>query len=818
MIRVGALDGGAVRSCCSNEERTASETSQTSVSVSMVVPAGEETDHDAIWPSACEETGSPKKVTNKTRRAGIDDEDQLEFEDMESTSEEWDDGPAERMEAASTKMKPHIVRSIVDALKMSSVFHSLEDSQLHEVASTMRREVYKDKEVIIRQGDMPEDTDCMYYLASGEVHLHISGTQSEKQQVIPKKSGWVFGDVAILFGSPRTASIVASGKCTLYALNRLDFVTLMKHVPKIRMLRFLRKLPFLKSVSDNKLITFGREAQLQTCEKDTQMIVRNEMFYIIRRGRVRVEESTDQGSHVLTRGNFFNVEETRSYHAMNDVELIMVQQSTYQQLGGAELYLQIVEEAVMQILTVIGNIDVEMLDIADIVRRNPLISAGKGEVILGMDQPIDHLYVIVKGEVEAQTPSNSDFNELKVKRHNGAQFFGDKWNRKILCSAEVIVTSGRVQLLKISHRVLSIAGIRRTMKARKSIGHQLSRRVVDALPLTYEEPKIPFKDLNQHRVVGEGEYGAVRFVTHRSTGEQFALKIMHKAAIKDTKTAEHVIMERKMLVRLDGNNFLVGLRGAYQDERSIYLLMDWVPGGELFSRIIDCGGKLPDHHAVFYAANVVLAYSIMHKLDIIYRDLKPENMLIDRNGYLKLADYGFATVSDGSAWTVCGTPDYQAPEIITRQGASKASDFWALGVLIYEMLTGDAPFKSPSNDRWDIHRRILSGRFYVPDYISQHAADLITQLLQVDPEKRLGYRETDLEKVKSHPWFKNVDWDKLSKQAVSAPFIPKLVNSTDTSCFDQYDTPMKMDAPSVRHNFFGKECPWSCLWSWIDEF
>jgi len=160
-------------------------------------------------------------------------------------------------------------------------------------------------------------------------------------------------------------------------------------------------------------------------------------------------------------------------------------------------------------------------------------------------------------------------------------------------------------------------------------------------------------------------------------------------------------------------------------------VQDWVPGGELFSRIIDCGGHLQESHAVFYAANVVIAYTVMHSMSILYRDLKPENMLIGKNGYLVLADYGFATIDDGQAWTVCGTPDYQAPEIISKQGASKASDCWALGILIYELLCGNAPFKSPEDDRWDTHKRILFGKFHIPVYVSDTAADLITKLLQV---------------------------------------------------------------------------------------
>jgi serine/threonine protein kinase len=173
------------------------------------------------------------------------------------------------------------------------------------------------------------------------------------------------------------------------------------------------------------------------------------------------------------------------------------------------------------------------------------------------------------------------------------------------------------------------------------------------------------------------------------------------------------------------------LRGAFQDQNCLYMLMDWVPGGELF-HYIDVMRCFDEPTAKFYAANAMLSMEYLHGKGIVYRDLKPENLVMEANGYLKLADFGFAKhVGSNKAFTICGTPDYQAPEVIMRRGTTKAADYWAIGVLIFEMLVGEPPFMSASGNPWDTFRRAMTGRCHVPSHVSTAAADLIYKLLQV---------------------------------------------------------------------------------------
>ena len=195
---------------------------------------------------------------------------------------------------------------------------------------------------------------------------------------------------------------------------------------------------------------------------------------------------------------------------------------------------------------------------------------------------------------------------------------------------------------------------------------------------------------------------------------------------------------------------------------------------------------LPPFVAQFYAAEVVLAFEFLHSQGIVYRDLKPENMVINRDGHIRIIDFGFAKVlaDQGITYTLCGTPDYLAPEILRQQGYGMGVDWWALGVLIYEMLTGTPPFYDSNHLK--LYDKIRFSDPSFPPGLDDTAKDLISRLLYKDPFRRLGCGHQGVNEIKSHPWFKEVRWDTLLGLRVKPPFKPKLASPGDESNFDTY--------------------------------
>jgi serine/threonine protein kinase len=290
-------------------------------------------------------------------------------------------------------------------------------------------------------------------------------------------------------------------------------------------------------------------------------------------------------------------------------------------------------------------------------------------------------------------------------------------------------------------------------------------------------------------IVGTGTFGRVYLVRHRPTGKYYAMKTLRKTEVVRLKQVEHINSEKAILSSIR-HPFIVNLYRSFQDEKYLFMIMEYVIGGELFSHLRRAG-RFNNEVTRFYAAEIVLALEYLHSLNIVYRDLKPENLLIDSQGHIKITDFGFSKRVEDRTWTLCGTPEYLAPEIIQSKGHGKAVDWWALGILIFEMLAGYPPFFD--DNPFGIYEKILGGRIAFPSHFDPNAKDLIRKLLAADRTRRLGNLKGGAIDVKTHKWFRGVDFDALIQRRVNPPIIPEVEHEGDTNYFEKYEDPVDVD-------------------------
>jgi len=303
-------------------------------------------------------------------------------------------------------------------------------------------------------------------------------------------------------------------------------------------------------------------------------------------------------------------------------------------------------------------------------------------------------------------------------------------------------------------------------------------------PLRETKGKYTLADFAIQRTLGTGSFGRVHLVQSKHNQRFYAVKVLKKAQVVKMKQVEHTNDERKMLQRCR-HPFLITLWGTWQDSKNLYMVMDFIEGGELFS-LLRKSQRFPNPVAKFYAAEVTLALDYLHSMNIIYRDLKPENLLLDRHGHIKITDFGFAKEVPDITWTLCGTPDYLAPEVVSSKGYNKSVDWWSLGILIFEMLAGFTPFWD-SGSPLKIYENILKGRVKYPPYIHPDAQDLLSKLITADLTKRLGNLHGGSKDVMQHQWFAEVTWERLAKKDIDAPYVPPVRGGAgDASLFDKY--------------------------------
>ncbi|XP_041788134.1 protein kinase C isoform X4 [Anopheles merus] len=295
--------------------------------------------------------------------------------------------------------------------------------------------------------------------------------------------------------------------------------------------------------------------------------------------------------------------------------------------------------------------------------------------------------------------------------------------------------------------------------------------------------KVFLNDFNFIKVLGKGSFGKVMLAEKKGTDEVYAIKVLKKDVILQDDDVDCTMTEKRILALAAKHPFLTALHSCFQTPDRLFFVMEYVNGGDLMFQI-QRARKFDEPRAAFYAAEVTLALQFLHRNGVIYRDLKLDNILLDAEGHCKLADFGMCKegiTGDNLTSTFCGTPDYIAPEILQELDYGPSVDWWALGVLMYEMMAGQPPFEADNED--DLFEAILRDDVLYPVWLSREAVSILKGFMTKNAAKRLGCTDGE-NQIRSHPFFKDMDWEALEQRKVRPPFRPRVRSARDALNFD----------------------------------
>ncbi|XP_069005522.1 protein kinase C delta type-like [Embiotoca jacksoni] len=300
-------------------------------------------------------------------------------------------------------------------------------------------------------------------------------------------------------------------------------------------------------------------------------------------------------------------------------------------------------------------------------------------------------------------------------------------------------------------------------------------------PTTVPRVHLTLSHLVFHKVLGKGSFGKVLLAELKGQGQYFAVKVLKKDVVLMDDDVECTMVEKRVLALAWENPFLTHLYSTFQSKEHLFFVMEYLNGGDLMFHIQD-KGRFDLNRATFYAAEIVVGLQFLHSKGIIYRDLKLDNVMLSKDGHIKIADFGMCkekVFGEARATTFCGTPDYIAPEILLGQKYTFSVDWWSFAVLVYEMLIGQSPFQGDDED--ELFESIRSDIPHYPRWITKEAKNLLELLFERDPSRRLGV----VGDIRAHPFFKTINWTALEKREVDPPFKPKVKSPSDCSNFDR---------------------------------
>ncbi|XP_041045020.1 cGMP-dependent protein kinase 2 isoform X3 [Carcharodon carcharias] len=428
----------------------------------------------------------------------------------------------------------------------------------------------------------------------------------------------------------------------------------------------------------------------------------------------------------------------------------------------------------------------------------------KGDYIIREGEEGSTFFILAKGKVKVTQSTEYHIEPQLIKVLQRGDYFGEK--ALIRTFNQTVGTFDELQnYLQGYVAELARDDEKRHAKISTSVqGGEISLEMIRMKEkVATFSPTSPFRNLEIITTLGIGGFGRVELVKMKNENVTFAVKCIKKKHIVDTRQQEHIYSEKKILEEAC-SPFIVTLFRSFKDNKYVYMLLEACLGGEIWSTLRD-RGCFDECTAKFCISCVTEAFDYLHHIGVIYRDLKPENLMLDTEGYVKLVDFGFAKkIGKGQkTWTFCGTPEYVAPEIILNKGHDFGVDFWSLGILVFELLTGSPPFSG--YDQMMIYNLILKGveKLDFPKKITKRPEDVIRRLCKQNPTERLGNLKNGINDIKKHRWFSGFNWEGLKARTLSSPLKRELTGPTDCRYFDTY--PPDKDIPPDEFSGWDKD-------------
>ncbi|KAG8457396.1 hypothetical protein KFE25_011327 [Diacronema lutheri] len=684
---------------------------------------------------------------------------------------------------------------ILESIRRNPLFLSLSPAQLSTVVDAMAEEQCELHSEVIKEGD--EYGDRCYVVGSGSYCAYKG-----KKLLVSYSAGDLFGELAVMYGCRRAATVVCEKPGQLWAIDRRTFKAILKGAYASTAEsagEYLKTVPILSGLSDEQR---QRVTGALTAESydDGALVLKygevGEKLFIVKSGELSA--SRDDGVELtrMRQGEFFGesaLEGSREPRKANvvakgPVEVLSISAADFETIIGS--LTDVLQNNLNQ--RIIDSI--ELLSYLTRSQRKELVEnlrthrVPAGTKLLEQGTAGSSFYIIQSGECTVMQTVDGGASPVVIATLEMSGYFGE---RSLLkdepCNATVVAKTDCVLMR------LGMADFRAILgkNLQDIIDEEIRQREDLARQAVVGATGLAFHDLELLSVLGEGSFGRVKLVRHRPTNRALALKCLRKGQLIKYKQVEHVLGEKAVMLACK-HPFVVRLEAVFHSTDQVYMALELLLGGELFS-LLRIAGRLEEQHARFYSAIVVSAFSYLHERYVCHRDLKPENLLFDKDGYLKLVDMGFAKVVRDRTWTLCGTPEYLAPEIIGNKGHNQAVDWWTLGVLLFEMAAGYPPFAG--SDQMDTYQRVMRGKVKFPPGMSASCKDLISKLLTHNPAQRIGSLKGGSKDVRNHPFYMTIDWRALEARQLAPPFVPKLRDNFDTSNYDKYPD----DAEDAAH-------------------